>query len=261
MAGTLPAVRLATFNVLHGRAPSDERVDIDRFAGAVRHLDADVLALQEVDRDQPRSHGADLTAIAAEACGAADARFAPALVGPPGRWLRATGTEAAGVPSYGVALVSRYPVRSWRVVRLPAARGRVPVLFPGRTRPELVVDEPRVAVVARVEAPDGPVTVVSTHLSFIPWWNVVQLRRLLLALRSEHPLVLMGDLNMGPARAARVTGLRPLATGLTFPAHAPREQLDHVLARGALRPVARSDARLLPLSDHRALSVDLAPAG
>ena len=33
-------------------------------------LDPDILALQEVDRDQPRSHLADLTAVAAEAMGA-----------------------------------------------------------------------------------------------------------------------------------------------------------------------------------------------
>ncbi len=68
--GHTSAVRLATFNVLHGRSPRDGRVDLDRFASVVRALDADVLALQEVDRDQPRSHGADLTAVAAEAMGA-----------------------------------------------------------------------------------------------------------------------------------------------------------------------------------------------
>ena len=250
-------MRLATFNVLHGRSPTDERVDLDRYAGAIRHLDADVLALQEVDRDQSRSHGADLTAVAAEASGAADFRFAAALAGIPDRWSRATGDEPSGTPLYGVGLVSRHPVRAWRVIRLPAMPGRVPVLFPGRTKPVVVTDEPRVAVVARVDAPDGAVTVVSTHLSFIPWWNVVQLRRLLAAVRDDHPLVLMGDLNMGPARAARATGMRPLAAAPTFPAHAPREQLDHVLARGPLRPVVRAAAQQLPLSDHRALSVVL----
>ena len=58
-------MRIATFNILHGRSPDDDRVDVDRLAAAVRDLDADVLALQEVDRDQPRSLGADLTAVAA----------------------------------------------------------------------------------------------------------------------------------------------------------------------------------------------------
>ena len=80
-------MRLATFNILHGRSVSDGVVDLDRLRGAIRSLDADILALQEVDRDQPRSHLADLTAVAAEAMGAVSHRFAAALSGTPGRDL------------------------------------------------------------------------------------------------------------------------------------------------------------------------------
>ena len=80
-------MRLATFNILSGRAPADDRVDPDRFAAVVRELDADVLALQEVDRGQARSGYADLTAVAAEAMAAVDHRFVPALTGTPGRDL------------------------------------------------------------------------------------------------------------------------------------------------------------------------------
>ena len=59
-------MRLATFNMLHGRSLSDGAVHADRIAAAVADLDADVLGLQEVDRSQPRSGLLDLTAIAAE---------------------------------------------------------------------------------------------------------------------------------------------------------------------------------------------------
>lgn len=245
-------MRLVTFNVLHGRSPDDDRVDLDRFGEAVHRLDADVLALQEVDRDQPRSAGADLTAIAAEAGGYRAHRFAPALEGLPGDWRPATEGAAAGTPQYGVALLSRIAVRSWQVVRLPALPGRVPVLFPGRRRPELVRDEPRVAVAGRL---DGGATVVSTHLSFVPGWNRVQLRTLVRRLPRDAPLVLMGDLNLPSDVAVRSAGLRPLAAGPTFPAHAPVKQIDHLLGRG-FTATSPGEVRRLPLSDHCALGVD-----
>ena len=39
-------MRLATFNLLHGRSTSDGVVDLDRLAAAVRTLNPDILALQ-----------------------------------------------------------------------------------------------------------------------------------------------------------------------------------------------------------------------
>ena len=253
-------MRVATFNILHGRSPSDDRVDLDRFAAAVHSLDADVLALQEVDRNQSRSAGADLTALASEAIGAREHRFVAALSGSPGAtWMAADGDEQPDAAAYGIALLSRYPVRSWQVIRLAPAPVKVPMFFPGSRLPEMVRDEPRVAVAATVDAPGGPLTVVSTHLTFIGWWNRRQLRRLRESLAScVRPLVVMGDLNMGVERAEQLSGLESLLTADTFPADAPREQLDHVLASDGLASrVVGGRAHALPLSDHCALSVDL----
>jgi endonuclease/exonuclease/phosphatase family metal-dependent hydrolase len=251
-------VRIATFNILHGHSLTDDRVDVARLAAAVEALDADVLGLQEVDRDQPRSMNADLTAVAAEAMGAVDSQFVAALSGTPGgTWMAATGDEQPGSASYGIALLSRYPVVSWRVVRLPALPSRVPVWFRGDRRPKIVGDEPRVAVAAVIDGPKGHFTVANTHLSFVPGWNVLQLRRLVRALTgTREPLVLMGDLNMEPRQAARVSGLRPRASAATFPVEEPSRQLDHVLARGPLSAQGPAEAVRLPLSDHRALAVD-----
>jgi endonuclease/exonuclease/phosphatase family metal-dependent hydrolase len=256
-------VRIATFNILHGRSPADDVVDVDRLATAVKDLDADVLGLQEVDRDQPRSRGADLTAVAADAMGAVDSQFVAALAGTPGgTWMAATGEEQPGSASYGIALLSRYPVVSWRVVRLPALRARVPMWFRGSRRPVLVGDEPRVAMAAVVDGPFGEFTVANTHLSFVPGWNARQLRHLVRSLAGTYePLVLLGDLNMAPRQAGRLSGMRAIASAPTFPAHGPVEQLDHVLVRGDLRATGPAETPELPVSDHRALVVPCAPAG
>ena len=42
-------MRFATFNILHGRSLADDVVSVDRLPSVVARLDADVLALQEVD--------------------------------------------------------------------------------------------------------------------------------------------------------------------------------------------------------------------
>lgn len=251
-------MRLATFNILHGRSLEDGRVDLDRFARAVRRLDADVLALQEVDRAQARSHGADLTAVAAEAMGADHHRFVATLHGEPGLWVAGTGAEQPESAAYGIALLSRRPVRAWHVLTLPTLRRRAPVRFPGARWPALVRDEPRTALAAVVEDGSGPLTVVGTHLTFIPGWNVRQLRHLVRVTRTlPGPQVVMGDLNLAGEQPARLSGLRPLAHAATFPVAEPVRQLDHVLAGPGLHATAPGEALDLGMSDHRALVVDV----
>jgi endonuclease/exonuclease/phosphatase family metal-dependent hydrolase len=253
-------MRLATFNILHGRALSDQQVDLDRLAAAIKFLDADILALQEVDRDQPRSHGADLTAVAAEAMGAVAHRFVAALAGTPGAtWMAATEEDMPGTATYGISLLSRYPASSWQVLRLPQIKRRFPMWLPGPRKVIIVREEPRAVVIGNLETPAGPLLVANTHLSFVPGLGRLQLRRIRRDLAAmPGTLLLMGDLNMPDPLPARVTGYRPLATHRTFPAAAPDRQLDHILLRGQLGQVIASSAPELPLSDHRALVVEVA---
>ena len=251
-------MRLATFNILHGRSLHDGAVELERLEQSIRQLDADVLALQEVDLDQPRSAMADLTALAAQAMGAVTHRFVAAISGTPGAtWMAATGREQPGTAAYGIALLSRFPVQTWQVVRLP----RIPMTFPMYLREPnkvlMVHEEPRAAMVARVDTPLGPMTVANTHLSFVPGWNRVQLRHLVRDLRGfPGPRVLMGDLLMSAPKTRNWVGMRSLCAASTFPADGPQRQLDHILTDD---PTLRAECEVpvLPISDHRALVADL----
>lgn len=265
-------MRLATFNLFSGR-PHDATVhtDPELLAEGARLLDADVLGIQEVDRGQARSGYADQTKVVADALGAGHWRFAPAVVGTPGtswRPARPPDDEVDGLGShapaaYGVGVVSRLPVLEWHVLRLRPVPVVTPVVIrnhaTGRRKVLRVRDEPRIAVAAVLSAPDGPLTFATTHLTFVPGWNVGQLRRLTRWLRRlPSPQILVGDLNL-PAPLPRFVcrEWRSLVRASTWPVTQPKVQLDHVLARGPLPAVAATDAVRLPLSDHRALTVDL----
>ena len=251
-------MRVATFNILHGRAVGDG-VHPERLGDCVRRLDPDILALQEVDFEQPRSDWADLTAAAAEAMGAVEHRFVAAISGTPGAtWMAATGDEQPGTAAYGIALLSRFPAASWQVVRLPRIPMRFPMYLPGPNRVKIVNEEPRAAVIAQLHTPLGDLTVANTHLSFVPGWNLRQLRRLMHDLRGfPGPRLLIGDLNLTPAAVGRWSGMRPLAVAATFPAPAPNRQLDHILTDDRQLRGGPTEAELMPISDHRPLVVDL----
>jgi endonuclease/exonuclease/phosphatase family metal-dependent hydrolase len=244
-------LRVATWNIYGGRTWDGARVDLDLTLATLRRLDADLVALQEVDRDLPRSGEVDQARVLAEALGMSF-RFAPALLGTPGRGWRPVdaAVDDPGGPAYGIALLSRLPLGRVEVVRLPR-RGH---------------EEPRVAQVAEVAVGGGPVTVTGTHLSFVPRSGIAQLRALLRRLGGRGGRrLLLGDLNLvwPLVRVVALPGWRPLVRGGTFRScppgsRSPRVQLDHVLAAGRGGPAPRH-ARVVsgPASDHLAVRVEL----
>lgn len=264
MWASVGPVRVATFNLLHGRSIADGTVSESALREAAVALDADIVGLQEVDRYQQRSHVVDQTAVVAEALGAEHRRFVPAMHGTPGTvasWTRSSDDDGASTtgPTYGVGLVSRLPVSSWHIRRFGPAPVSLPLMVPGRRGLTTVPDEPRVGVVAVVEGPRGPLTVVTAHLSFVPGWNVAQLRALSRWAREfPGPRLMIGDFNLPGAVPRLATRWVQLARVPTYPSWRPRVQFDHVLGDGIAETAVRDvEAMRLPVSDHRALVVDL----
>ena len=262
-------LRIGTLNLASGRDAVGRAGDAASLAAALADVDADVLAVQEVDVDQPRSGGVDQPAVVAAALGATDWRFAAAVTGTPspfrswtpvdppvlrGSWETLTG------PHYGIALVSRLPVTRWSVLALGAGRARLPLQAPdprtGKTRLWWFPDEPRLAIAAEL---DG-CTVISTHLSFAPHTAIRQLVRLRRwAADLPGPVLLAGDLNLIGPLPARVFGGQRLVSQPTYPSPAPRVQFDHVLGPTTVQ-ADRPEVRRLGLGDHRLATVTVTTA-
>lgn len=174
-------LRLATFNIHHAEG-ADGRLDLDRVAGLVR--EADLVAFQEVDvRFGARSRFVDQAEALGRALGAAHV-FGPNLV--------------RGDAQYGVALVSRLPIRSSRNHRLPHAPGREQA-------------EPRGLLEAVVEVDGRPLRVYATHLSHDSrperLLQVDRIRSVIQAGTGEF--LLMGDLNFRPGSEEHDRLFRP----------------------------------------------------
>lgn len=257
-------MRIATWNLLHGLDVRTGRIDLAGVAEAIDALDVDVLAVQEVDRELRRSGDVDQVADLAAKLGWHGV-FAPALLGNPARrWQPGPGSGPdPGGPAYGVGLLSRHPLLAPERIALPGGGA-------GERRPEDVGrampgwdNEPRVVLRARVAPSGGPEVVLATsHLSYLPWRGLRQLRIARCWLSSlPGPALLMGDLNL-PARALRPalvgSGWCAPPAGPTYPSWRPGMQLDHLLARdGRLADVRvgpRGPSDHLPVTGRLVLS-------
>ena len=269
--------RVATFNMLHGMdLATGDGSDLEATAAVIEGLGADVVALQEVDRGLPRSGGVDQVAHLCAVLGPGwEGVFAPALLGDPNTSWRVPGTgdgtgdgTGAGIgtrggtddpdgPAYGIAVLSRRGLSEPQRLALPGGGPghRTDARRAGWDR------EPRTALRVVIGGTDDPsrLHVTTTHLSYLPWRGLAQLRRVARwAAAPPGPAVLAGDLNL-PAGVVRGALPRWQHAGgdPTYPASAPRVQVDQILVRDC----AATGARVIPTtsSDHLPLVADLAP--
>ncbi len=222
----LTTIRVASFNVRHCEVPGPPAAaDVDTAAAAVASLQADLVALQEVDSGLERSGRIDQARAIAEGLGL--------------RWQFSAAISRDDA-AYGIALLARDTIEG-ETHRLPGDH------------------EPRVCFAGRV----GAVSVAATHLSVRPEESAPQLEVVVgLALGLPRPRIVVGDLNRGPEAldVAAAGGFRPAGGVLTWPRKRPRRQIDHVLCQDDM-VVTGVAAPLLAVSDHRPLVVDLVARG
>jgi endonuclease/exonuclease/phosphatase family metal-dependent hydrolase len=151
---------------------------------------------------------------------------------------------------YGHALLSRWPLRSPTVHMLP-----------------IVKDEQRAILSVTLDAPDGPILLLTTHLSWLiqdrPAHGALLTDMAAHEIAQGNRVVIMGDLNEDDPEAPWLQSLRAIMSDadhdlarLTFPSKAPRVRLDLLLTSiGTWREVTVvEDAQA---SDHFALAATL----
>jgi endonuclease/exonuclease/phosphatase family metal-dependent hydrolase len=220
-------MRIVTWNAQHGVPDPVGPPALERAVPLLRALEADVYALQELDRRRWRTRFANQAAALGEALGGEVL------------WGRA---KRALWGAQGNALIVRGEVLEHDVVALPG------------------VGERRVAVVASVGVAGRRVTVATTHLALDPAVARRQLRTALGALAERpKPWVLAGDLNLLPAQVAglaEAAGYDVVDGPFTVNARTrPNRRLDHVLVNGVTE--TDSGTTKLPCSDHLAVWADL----
>jgi endonuclease/exonuclease/phosphatase family metal-dependent hydrolase len=201
-------LRIASYNV-HGCVGTDGKRDIVRVAEVLRSLDADVVALQEVDFED----GDDIDTPAA------------LLRLLPGFRAVAAPIRRHGLP-FGNALLTRLPITTSK---------RICLSYPDR--------EPRTALEVVVETGSRPLRVVATHLGLKPVERRFQVRRILEHVADDESsiTVLLGDFNEWflagrPLRWLHARFGRGAAVR-TFPSQLPLFALDRIWVhpREALR--------------------------
>ncbi|MDP9004501.1 MAG: endonuclease/exonuclease/phosphatase family protein [Verrucomicrobiota bacterium] len=243
---TQPTLRVATYNV-HGCFGMDRRRSEDRIVRVIAELSADIVGLQELDRNRRRSAGVDQAGLIAEQLGW-HRFFHPAL--------------RRGDEHFGNAILSRYPLVLRRAGDLP---GTAP----------FYCRENRGAISMEVETPLGLVHIINTHFGLGRSERLLQAQMLtgtewLGATLPKTPLIMFGDFNTLPGsrtHRALTKNLRdvrklvqPTGPRGTFPTSLPRFAVDHIFINSAVRAL-RLVVHRTPLarmaSDHFPLVCDL----
>ena len=234
--GSVESMRVVAYNIKHGRG-MDGVVDLERTAATLEALDADIIALQEVDDRAQRSGGVDQASWLAGRLGMHAAY---------GSFMEFQGGR------YGLAILSRRPIQSHVSWPLP----------PG--------NEPRVALAARILADSGEaITAVAVHFDWVEddGFRFEQARATLRRIRDlETPWVVLGDFNDVPGSrtmdAFRQVGrdaIKPVGSAATFPADRPTIEIDFIISGPpeAWWPARATVIHESKSSDHRPVLAEL----
>jgi endonuclease/exonuclease/phosphatase family metal-dependent hydrolase len=270
-------MRVISWNLLHGQViPPLPEQDwqqnlITSAKDVAKHFQPDFISLQEVDYLQPRSGNINQTKLIAESMGLKYWYYLPALLGTPGsKWQKVKNLEPGIISqntnnpspntSYGIGFATSVPIKKIYTKALGRSIIGMPLLIPkdnGKgARFIYVKDEPRVALIAELE---NGLTIATTHLSFVPFVNVFQLNRLIIALKKLSGVpVLVGDLNLPANIPSKLSSFKSVISQSTYPSWKPKIQFDYIMVANNQEVQATPLSTIKPnISDHVPIGAEL----
>lgn len=259
---------VTSWNLLHAMQipPTSGATLHDALVSIHNEVNSDVIAIQEVDVHQSRSGNGNQVRQVAESIGAQYWAFAPSMYGTPGeKWhgikdamVFDNTTPIPPTAMYGIGIVSKIPVKRWHRINLGKAPLGMPLLVAGEKRPRMIYvsDEPRSALVAELE---NGISVTTTHLSFVPGKNYLQLKKITHWVEQLPGLHIMtGDFNLPWGLGPKITGWNDLVKGPTYPSWKPSIEFDYIMSK----ELTASDVRArihshAGISDHLASSATI----
>jgi endonuclease/exonuclease/phosphatase family metal-dependent hydrolase len=225
-------IRIASYNI-HRGIGCDSRFSAQRILDVLNEIQADAIALQEVES---HSTGIDMLAWLAERTG----YYAIAGI-----------TLLRAESRYGNAVLTRFPIRATQLLDLSFSR-----------------HEPRGAIVLDLDCDGSPLLLVATHLGLRPAERRAQIEQLLAPFRARPHMraILLGDLNewflWGRPLRRLHRHFQPTPAPPTFPARLPMFALDRLWAhpRSILRYLGVHSSMLArAASDHLPLVAEVEP--
>ena len=246
---------------------------------AIKKIAPEVLAMQEVDHFLPRSNSTNQVHEIAKAMKAVDWAFAPAIIGTPGEKWRAlndsdesiitSSSKSAAknkeVGGYGIGFASCIPVTAYERIELGRSPVGMPLLVPGgedgKGKPRFIYvqDEPRVALVAHLE---NGWSIINTHLSFVPGFNVAQLKKLKRwaeksAAQTGNKVAIIGDLNLPKGLPVVGSQWKSLLTQNTYPSWGAKIQFDYILTKDSFAKLKTIKTTATGISDHLPITIEI----
>jgi endonuclease/exonuclease/phosphatase family metal-dependent hydrolase len=236
-----PLLRVLTYNI-HAGKDAKQIDNLERVAAVIKEQDADIVLLQEVDKNTQRSGKVDQLAKLEQLTG---------MHGAFGKTLDYQGGD------YGIAILSKWEITNSFMTPLKV---EPPQTRAGGSK------EPRGALTVMTKSPFGELTIINTHIdaSREDTYRKQEAPQVVALAKSHEQkgatVIVGGDFNSTPEsevqKLVRDSGLRDAwiecgtGEGLSYPDDVPKKRIDYIFLTGKM---SCTGAQVLEsrASDHR----------